>query len=317
MLRDPRAKSKLRSFFHHWLKMDEGGEITKDDRLFPGFDQALVADLRTSLNLFIDQIVRNEEADYQDLLLSDFIFMNERLAGFYNAKTSGARGFEKVAFEPDQRSGVITHPYLLAHFAYRDNTSPIHRGVFLTRNVLGRTLHPPPEAVEFNDSEFDPDMTMREKVTELTKADSCQNCHSVINPLGFSLEHFDAVGRFRTQEKNAKPIDATAKYPANDGPVDLQGARDLAAFVADNDGAQEGFVIQLFNLIAKQPVQAYGDDTLDQLHRSFRQSGYNIHELVLDIAKISALHPSSQEGSAPAKTLAEAARRKHSPHATP
>src|SRR5262249_24810097 len=150
-----------------------------------------------------------------NLLLADYMFLNNRLAEFYGVTTNATDDFVKVKLEPEQRSGVLTHPYLLAAFSYQKMTSPIHRGVFLTRNIVGRGLRPPPMAMTFKDADFAPNLTMREKVSQLTKPQACQACHSVINPLGFSLEEFDAVGRFRTTEHD-HPINAISDYITSD-----------------------------------------------------------------------------------------------------
>jgi hypothetical protein len=207
--------------------------------------------------------------------------------------------FRKVSFNPKQRSGVVTHPYLLSVFAYHKSSSPIHRGVFLTRNIVGRTLKPPPMAIEFMDGRFDPSLTMREKVSELTRPAACQTCHSVINPLGFSLEHYDAVGRYRTKD-NEKLVDASSKYTTTEGKtVRLRGARDVAEHATKSAEAQRGFIQQLFQHLVKQPAGAYGEKTLDDLRRSFAASQFNIQKLVIEIAKVSALHgvhPPSNDG---------------------
>src|SRR5204862_5767341 len=135
--------------------------------------------------------------------------------------------FVKVSFDAEHRSGVMTHPYLLAAFSYQKLTTPIHRGVFLTRNIEGRALRPPPMAMTFKDAEFAPNLTMREKVSQLTRSQACQTCHSVINPLGFSLEQYDAVGRFRSSDHD-RPIDAVSDYLTDEGQkVHLAGARDV------------------------------------------------------------------------------------------
>eukprot|EP00913_Durusdinium_trenchii_P008873 g8339.t1 len=234
MLADPRAKAKLRHVFHEWLQMDEKESIPKDKNLFPEFDERLTSDLRTSLDLFIDSVVWSKDSDYRRLLLAEHAFVNPRIAKFYGlqqAATGADDAFQRVEFEPGKRAGVLTHPYLLSMFAYHNLSSPIHRGVFLTRRVMGRSLKPPPQATEFKDGSFDPHMTTREKVTLITKSTSCMTCHSVINPLGFSLEHFDAVGRFREQEKK-RPIDASSDYETVAGKrVKLNGARSLAEVV--------------------------------------------------------------------------------------
>jgi hypothetical protein len=290
MLRDPRSRSKVRSFLHHWLQVNHAESLAKDDQLFPGFSPEVIADLRTSLNLFLDDVVWSDSSDYRRLLLEDDLYVNNRLAQFYHIETNAADSFVKVSIEPKQRAGVLTHPYLLASFSYARTTSPIHRGVFLTRNIIGRALKPPPMAMAFRDADFAPTMTMREKVAELTRPQACQSCHSVINPLGFSLEQFDAVGRLRSQE-GERSIDITSEYVADDGrTVKLDGARDVALFALASEHAQEGFIEQLFHHAVKQPVAAYGADVMDTLRESFVASGYNIQKLLVEIATVSARH---------------------------
>jgi Protein of unknown function (DUF1588) len=196
----------------------------------------------------------------------------------------------KVSLDPKQRSGVITHPYLLAAFSYQKSSSPIHRGVFLTRNIVGRALKPPPMAMAFKDSDFAPDLTMRQKVEELTRPQACQGCHSVINPLGFSLEHYDAVGRFRTKDGD-RAINSVSDYTTDDGAiVKLAGARDVAEFAVKSEHAQEAFIEQLFHQIVKQPMLAYGANVQDRLRESFVASNFNIQQLMVDIVTVSVLH---------------------------
>ena len=304
MLTDARARSKMRSFLHHWLQLSHVETIAKDDTLFPEFTPQIIADLRTSLDLFLEDVVWTGPSDYRGLLLADFLYLNQRLAAFYGVRTNLTDDFTKVALDPRERSGVITHPLLLSAFSYQRTTSPIHRGVFLTRNIIGRTLKPPPMAVAFKDAEFAPNLTMRQKVEELTRPQACQTCHSVINPLGFSLEHYDAVGRFRTQD-HEKPIDAASSYSTDEGRVvRLGGARDIAEFAAGSEQAQASFVEQLFHQVVKQPMLAYGPDLRDRLQQSFAVSGFNIQNLLVDIAALSALHrvppgPVPAPGSSP------------------
>lgn len=288
MLDDPRAKAKLRGFFHHWLLLDEKEGIVKDETLFPDFDAALLADLRTSLDMFLEDVVWSDTSDYRQILLSDRVYMNQRLADFYGVELPEGSGFRKIAFEPDRRAGVLTHPYMMAALAYHNLSSPIHRGVFLTRRVLGRTLKPPPQATEFKDGDFEPGMTTREKVALLTKPAACQSCHSVINPLGFSLEQFDAVGRYREKEAG-KPIEVAVTYtPVVGEPVQLAGARDLARLAANSRQAQGAFVDQLFHHIAKQPINAYGPNVRDELIKSFQSADFNIQKLLVEIALVCA-----------------------------
>ena len=288
---DPRAEAKLRSFFAHWLQLDQTEHVAKDNQTFTGFDESLISDLRTSLELFLDTIIRSETADYRELLLAKEVFANDRLAEFYGLEVPADGRFHRIPFGAEERAGVITHPYMLASLSYTHTTSPIHRGVFAARKLLNRPLNPPPMAIEFTDVGFDPHLTMREMVAELTKAEACQGCHRIINPLGFSLENFDATGRFRTIEKE-QPVNAVSDYELADGEtVHLTGARDLAEFAANSKAAQLGFIEQLFHHTVKQPAAAYGESTLEDLHRAFVDSQYNIRELLVEIVVTTAQVP--------------------------
>ena len=255
MLSDPRARTKMRAFFHHWLEVDSGRDLLKDSEAYPEFTSKTIADLRHSLNLFVDQVVWSEKSDYRELLLANYLPLNRELAKLYGKKVDKS-GFQRIEFEQNRRSGVLTHPYLLAAFSYPDSSSPIHRGVFLTRHIVGRPLKPPKDAAVFQDADFEPGMTMREKVTELTRDAACMNCHATINPLGFSLESYDGIGRWRTQDNN-KTIDTTTEYETEDGKkIHLKGARDIAEFAAGSRVAHRAFITHLFtHLIKALPFQ--------------------------------------------------------------
>jgi hypothetical protein len=301
MISDPRAKAKLHGFFHHWLELERAENVSKDSKLFPGFDATMMSDLRESLWKFVDEVVWSGQSDYRQLIQADYLWLNERLGKFYGKEVAG-EGFQRVEFDPNQRSGVITHPYLLASLAYNRTTSPIHRGVFLSRNIVGLALKNPSVAVAFEDAKFDPTLTMREKVRELTKNESCMGCHSSINPLGFSLEHFDAVGRWRTKD-NDKPVDAHDQFDAEDGrTVKLSGPKDIANYAIGSNSAHRAFVRQLFNHTVKQPAPAFGEGTLETLRTQFAASDFNIQKLLAEIAVTSASHVLTQSKTEVAST---------------
>ncbi|WP_411846701.1 DUF1592 domain-containing protein [Roseibacillus persicicus] len=286
MLQDPRARQKVGRFFHHWLALSEREDLRKDSEMFPGFDEELIADLRVSLDLFLNEVIWSQSSDYRQLFTTPDLYLNSRLAEFYGSPNRPAH-FERLPAPDKKRAGVFTHPYLLAAFSYNKQTSPIHRGVYLGRNVLGRYLKPPPEAIEFKDADFDPTLTMREKVTQLTKDASCMSCHEIINPVGFSLEQFDAVGRFREKENN-KPIDTKSVYPTpDDQEIPIGGPQDLARIAIESSDAHRAFIQHLFHHLVQQPVAAYGPETMDELHYQFVQNEFNIQKLIIHIAKLS------------------------------
>ena len=209
------------------------------------FDQYKISDLRRSMDMFIEDVIWSDKSDYRELLLSNYVYLNQRLAKMYGKSVEGDE-LERVDFEKTERSGLLTHPYLLSHFSYSYNSSPVHRGVFLTRHILGRTLKPPPEAVSFENQKLDPSLSMREKITHVTKDSNCMSCHEIINSLGFSLENYDGIGRWRDTE-NKKKVDSFTQFETRSGDlVNLQGSRCLAQFIANDSNAQINFVQNLF-----------------------------------------------------------------------
>ena len=290
MVRDPRATAKLTGLLTHWLGLDHPHELTKNADRFPGFDAALAHDLRTSLDLTLADILESDGADFRRLLTEDKVYLNDRLAKFYGV-TPPKSGYAKVALDPGKRLGTLTHPYILANYAYTAESSPIHRGVFLARGVLGLVLKPPAEAFTPFAADLHPSLTTRARTDLQTSPRGCQQCHSLINPLGFSLEAFDAVGRFRTEERG-KPVDARGGYLDRGGKlVEFDGATGLAKYLADSPEVHVAFVEQAFHHLAQQPVRAYGPRTQAELAEAFAKSGFDIRQLAVEVAVVAASPP--------------------------
>ncbi len=298
MILDPRTQSKVRAFYHRWLKVDELRGLAKEANRFPGFDDALVADLRLSLDLFLDAVTWGPASDYRQLLQSDTLYFNGRLARFYGAMLPDDAPFQAVTLTGQPRAGVLTHPLLMAGFAYSATTSPIHRGVFISRNLLGRRLRSPPDSIVPESPDLNPSMTTRQRIGKQTKPTGCMSCHDMINPLGFTMEHFDAVGRMR-QDEGGKPIDDSGSYRRMDGEVAaFQGARDLSSFLATGIEGQGAFVERLFKDIVKQPILAYGSDERARLLRYFSEHDCSIRSLLAEIVTSSTLAPATAQKAA-------------------
>lgn len=292
MVRDFRARSKLREFLQTWLKMDHVANLSRDPDIFPEFTPEVLSDLRTSLELTLDDLVHAEAPSLMPLLVGKETYLNERLAKVYDVKLPPGSGFRRVTFEPDRRSGVLSHPFLLTGFAYHRDSSPIHRGVFLFQKVLGRTIRPPADAsFEPLTSEMHPDLTTRERTELQTSPEACRACHRMINGVGFPLEHFDAIGRFREKD-GAKPVDATGLYVTREGrEVTFNGLLEMAEFFADSPEVHVAFADQLFKHTVKQPVRAYGVDLPERLGEAFRKNDFNIADLLVKIVTTSAQPP--------------------------
>jgi len=302
MVRDRRTRAKVRDFLFSWLRVDLGPELAKDPARHPEFTPEVAADLRTSLELFLDDAVWNG-GDFRRLFTDDQLPINGRLAMLYGATLPADAGFTRVRLDDGRRGGVLSHPYLMSVLSYPASTSPIHRGVFLARSVLGNTLRPPQEAIAPLPPEQHPELTTRERVALQTSSVACQTCHTLINPLGFALEEFDELGRFRTAERSANgvnPIDASGSYAPRTGQaIAFHGSRELGACVAASHDAHEAFVQAAFHALVKQPVRAWGADALDDLTRSFAAGGFDIRRLLVDIMVVAAVRPRLDVVSAP------------------
>ena len=161
--------------------------------------------------------------------------------------------------------------------------------MFIARGVLGIGLKPPPDAFTPLAEDLHPGLTTRERVSLQTKGANCQSCHGVINPLGFTLEKFDAVGRFRDKENN-KPVDATGLYETRTGEiVKFTGVRELATYLANSEEVHGAFAEQLFHHLAQQPVRAYGPATLAELRQGFAKGGFNVRKLAVDEVVLAAM----------------------------
>jgi hypothetical protein len=308
MVHDRRTRAKVRDFLFGWLRVDHGPEIVKDKTLFSEFSSEIAADLRTSLELLVDDALWGERpgagSDFRRLFTDDEVYLNGRLGPLYGANLPADAPFQRVRLDEGRRAGVLTHPYMASVLSYAAATSPIHRGVFLARSVMGNVLKPPQEAVTPLAPDLHPQLSTRERVTLQTGSVACQTCHTMINPLGFALEEFDPIGRYRKVERRGaaqKPIDASGSYLPREGPLaTFCGARELAATIADSRDAQEAFVQQLFHALVKQPMRAWGPDTLERLRHQFAANNFDVRRLLVDIMTLAAAPPPA----APSRTSA-------------
>lgn len=309
MVDDFRTRGKTRELLYEWLNLRHISDIAKSAEDFPKYNADIVTDSKASLDAFLDEVVWSEQSDFQQLLLADWAFTTPRLAEYYGASwkpagepapaddDSNLSHLVKTA-SGDEHVGVLSHPYMMSGLAYQDSTSPIHRGVYLIRFVLGRTLRPPKEAFTPLNPKLHPNLTTRQRIELQTSPAACRGCHTKINGLGFALENFDAVGRFRKQE-GQKLVDTTGRYVSRDGTqATFKGANELAGFLAKSDDVHRAFVKRTFLHFVKQPIAAYGLDRLNQLTRQFRDNRFNIRKLLVEIAMVAATEQPKNNSSA-------------------
>ena len=214
MLADPRATSALvDGFAAQWLNLRRVGEVVVDPDRYPTYDDSLLQAFERETELFIASTLR-EDRSVVELLNANYTFVNERLARHYGIPGIYGSRFRRVTL-PDarQRGGLLAHGSVLATTSYPDRTSPVLRGKFLLNNILGLPSPPPPPGVDTNLAEVKPNVptpTIRERLAQHRTNPSCASCHSVIDPLGFALEQYDAIGAWRTTDESGRPVDATA-----------------------------------------------------------------------------------------------------------
>ena len=214
MLADPRAATALvDGFAAQWLNLRRLADVVVDPDRYPTYDDSLLQAFEQETELFVASTLR-EDRSVTDLLDADYTFANERLARHYGIPGVYGSRFRKVLLpNHEQRGGLLAHGSLLATTSYPDRTSPVLRGKFLLNNILGLPTPPPPPGVDTNLAEIKPDApppTIRERLAQHRTSPSCASCHSVIDPLGFALEQFDAIGAWRTTDESGKAVDARA-----------------------------------------------------------------------------------------------------------
>jgi hypothetical protein len=213
MLADPRALSLVNNFADQWMHLRNLDSFKPDLRLFPDFDENLRQALRRETELLVEEVIR-EDRSVLDLLKSDHTWLNERLAKHYGiAKVYGTR-FRRVPLTPDsQRGGLLRHGSILAVTSYATRTSPVIRGKWILENIIGTPPpRPPADVPPLNDNTVSESLPVRERLMQHRADVACASCHATIDPPGFALENFDAVGRWRSLEKE-QPVDAAGGLP--------------------------------------------------------------------------------------------------------
>ncbi|WP_165070204.1 DUF1592 domain-containing protein [Paludisphaera rhizosphaerae] len=213
MLADPRSRSLTTNFAGQWLHLRNLDSITPDLRLFPDFDDNLRQAFRRETELLFEEIVR-EDRSVIDLIASDHAYLNERLARHYGIPHVQGSRFRRVDLgENHVRGGLLRQGSVLMATSYATRTSPVIRGKWVLENLLGTPPPPPPADVPaLKENSISSSLSVRERLAEHRANTACASCHDRMDPVGFALENFDAVGRWRTMEEG-RPVDATGGLP--------------------------------------------------------------------------------------------------------
>jgi hypothetical protein len=227
MLADPRSRSLVTSFAAQWLHLRNLDSITPDARLFPDFDDNLRQALHRETESLLDDVIRHDRS-VLSLLRTDHIWVDERLAKHYGIpNVYGSRWREIPLGGDSERGGLLRQGSILTVTSYATRTSPVLRGKWILDNLLGTPPPPPPPNVPaLEENTVNQSLPIRQRLEQHRAQPACAGCHAMIDPAGFCLENFDAVGRFRTLDEG-HPIDAAGGLPSGEtfsGPEQLESA---------------------------------------------------------------------------------------------
>ena len=284
LLADPRSRALFDGFGAQWLGLLGLESKTFDTVMFP----QLTAEMRSAMveeaRLFFESIVR-ENRSVVDFVDSDYTFLNGTLAALYGLeKTVTGPEMRKVKLEDANRGGILGMPGILASTSFPNRTSPVKRGVWVLEQVLGEHVPPPPPNVpplEKQDKQAVENLTLRQR-TELHRTNAvCANCHKILDPIGFGLENFDAIGRWRNQDDTGGAIDAAGELP---GEKRFSSPRELKAIIAARkDELAQNLTRKLLAYALCRQLEGYDEIVVDQLMETIAKDGYRMQTLISEI----------------------------------
>jgi hypothetical protein len=284
MLEDSRSRALFYGFGAQWLGLGSLESKTFDTDKFPQMNSAMRSAMYEEARLFFESIVR-ENRNVASFVDCDYTFLNGTVAALYglDKKVTGSR-WRKVKLTDANRGGILGMPGILAVTSFPDRSSPVKRGVWVLEQVLGEHVPPPPPdvpALEKQDKQTIATLTLRQR-TELHQKDpACANCHKVLDPIGFGLENFDAIGRWRDKDDSGGAIDAAGELP---GGKRFSSPKELKAIIASrtNDLARNLTEKFLAYALCRQ-LEGYDEIVVDRLIETIAKDGYRMQTLITEI----------------------------------
>jgi hypothetical protein len=283
LLRDSRSETLVTNFAFQWLKMRGLDDIDPDAIIFPNFDDSLRAAFRREMELFVGSVLR-EDRSVLDLLTADHTFVNERLALHYGIPNVRGDQFRRVSLADTNRHGLLGKGAVLLTTSYANRTAPVLRGAWILENLLGTPPAAPPPDVEAFDENKDGEKarTVREIMEEHRARPSCNACHGVMDPLGFALENFDAIGAWRATDRDAgTPIDASGQLVDGtmvSSPADLQ-----RALVRKPEQFVQTVTERLMTYALGRTTEYYDMPTVRRIVRETAKQNYRFSAIVMGI----------------------------------
>lgn len=283
MLQDPKSQALIDNFAEQWLQLRILDEITPDPETFPEFTPELRADMQEETRQFFGGVVR-EDRSVLDFLEGSFTFVNERLAKHYGLPDVVGDEFQRVSLEGTQRGGLLTQASILTLTSNPDRTSPVKRGKWIMEVVLDTPPPPPPPNVPelAESSKANPDMSLRQQMELHRQNPACASCHRQMDALGFGLENFDAIGRWRDQDGKL-PIDTAGELP--DGSR-FQGPLELAQILKGRRRQFcETLAERMLTFALGRGLEFYDRCTTDRIVQALERNDYRFSVLIQEIVR--------------------------------
>jgi len=284
MLADPRSYNLASNFAGQWLGLRNLESVDPNVRLYPDFDDNLRQAFRQETELFVDSILR-EDRSVRDLIRADYTFLNERLAKHYGIPQVYGSRFRRVSLAPGSaRGGLLRHGSILAVTSYATRTSPVLRGVWVLDNIFGAPPPPPPPNVPaLDDTSVSANLPMRQRLGAHRANPACASCHRTIDPVGFALENFDAVGRWRDHDGDSGPIDASGALPGSGA---FRGVAGLEESLLSRPELFAGRLTEkLLTFALGRGVEYYDAPAVRTILRDAEPGGYRLSSILLGIVK--------------------------------
>jgi hypothetical protein len=284
MLADRRSFNLATNFAGQWLRLRNLEAVSPNARLFPDFDDNLRQAFRQETELFFDSVLR-EDRSALDLIRADYTFLNERLAKHYGIPDVYGSRFRRVTLAPDsKRGGLLRQGSVLAVTSYATRTSPIIRGVWFLDSIFGAPPPPPlPNVPSLDEGTVAASLPMRERLAAHRNNAVCANCHRTIDPVGFALESFNAVGQWRDYEVDGVPIDVSGALP---GVGELRGVAGLEDGLLRHPELFAGTLTErLLTFALGRGIEYYDAPAVRKIVRDAGKDGYRFSSLILGIVK--------------------------------
>ena len=283
MLADPRSESMVTNFAAQWLYLRDIEAKEPDELLFPDFDETLRSGFHRETELFLDSILR-ENRSVLELLTADYTFLNGRLAEHYGIPNVQGSDFRRVTFPAGSpRGGLLGQGSILTLTSYATRTSPVVRGKWVLENLLASPPPPPPPnipALKTEGAEPGKTLPMRDAMTKHRENPSCASCHARMDPIGFAMENFDAVGKWRNRDSGA-PIDASGVLP---GGIAFDGMTGLKkALVARPEPFVSAVAEKLLMYALGRNLQYYDAPAVRAIVREAARNNYTLSSLIAGV----------------------------------